>query len=810
MLIEFFPLDITYKEVNGRPIIYLFGRTKSGEQVCIRDNNFRPYFKVVCEPEALEKIKEVETKKNNDVLKVTDIEEIQTNLIEKPTKAYKVFTNLPKAVPVLKSMIRNIPEVSGVYEYDILFVRRYLIDKEIVPYSLCAIECDQVTEKSKVPVFEVKSIKQLEELPNPKILSIDIEVYNPLGRHIDMDSYPIIMIAFYSKNYKKVLTWKRFKTDEKYVEFLQSEADMIERFKEVIEEFKPDIITGYNSDGFDLPYIKTRAKKYKLKLDLGLDFSELNVNQRGDTKSSISGIVHVDVFKFIRKILGRALDTDVFTLDAVSAELLGEKKHDVDMDALAEHWDNVSDELNTYARYNLQDARLTYMLLEKILPNLIEFIKIIGLPLFDVDRMSFSQFVEWYCIKQASLSDQIVLNKPGYYLEQQRMHDRIKGAFVYEPKPGFYDDIAVFDFRSLYPTIIASHNISSGTLNCDCCRGENEIKTERGTFWYCKKKKGFLSGIIEDLITRRARIKEILKREKADLLLKARSTALKYLANSFYGYLAFSSARWYCIECAESTTAWARQYIHKVIDAAKEKGFTVLYSDTDSVFLLLKDKSKEDALKFAEEINKELPGLMELEFENFFKTGIFVSVKHGEGGAKKRYALLDEKDQIKVTGFEAVRRNWSFIAKEIQQKILNILLREKDVEKAKTYLKEVINDLRDHKIPLGKVIIHTQLVKNIDSYESKGPHVAAAMRMKNKGLDVFPGMIIKFVVTKGEGLIRDKVKLPDELTQEDYDPEYYIKHQIIPGVERIFAVFDINIADVVSKDGEQKTLAGFG
>ena len=809
MIIEFFPLDVTYKEVNGKPIIYLFGRTKKGEQVCIKDSSFKPYFKVICEPEALDKIKEVEAKKNNELFKVTDIEEIQTNLIEKPTKAYKVFTNLPKAVPVLKSIIRNIPEVSGVYEYDILFVRRYLIDKDLIPFSLCAVECEKIVEKSKVPVFEAKSIQQLEELPKPRILSIDIEVYNPLGRHIDMDNYPIIMIALYSEDYRKVLTWKRFKTDESYIEFLQSEADMLQRFKELVEEFKPDMITGYNSDSFDLPYIKTRAKKYRLKLDLGLDFSELNINQRGDTKSSITGIVHVDVFRFIRRVLGRALDTDVFTLDAVSSELLGEKKHDVDMDALAEHWDDASDKLNVYAKYNLQDTKLTYKLLEKIFPNLIEFIKIIGLPLYDINRMSFSQFVEWYCIKQAKISDQIVPNKPGYYLEQQRMSDRIKGAFVYEPKPGLYEDVAVFDFRSLYPTIIASHNISSGTLNCDCCRGENEIKTERGNFWYCKKKKGFLSGIIEDLITRRARIKEILKSEKEDPLLKARSEALKLLANSFYGYLAFYSARWYCIECAESTTAWARQYIHKVIDTAKEKGFTVLYSDTDSVFLLLKDKTKEDALKFAEEINKELPGLMELEFENFFKTGIFVSVKHGEGGAKKKYALLDEKDQIKVTGFESVRRNWSFIAKEIQQNILNILLKEKDVEKAKRYLKDVIKDLRAHKIPLGKVIIHTQLTKDIESYESRGPHVAAAQRMKDKGQFVSPGMIIKFVVTKGKGLIRDKVKLPDEVTIDDYDPEYYVQNQIIPGVDKIFAVFNMYIKDIVSKEGEQSKLGSF-
>lgn len=811
MIIEFFPLDITYKEVDGKAIIYIYGRTKSGELVCIKDSSFMPYFKVICDPSALDKIREVQSEKNKQVFQVVDIKEVKINLEEKPVIAYDVYVNLPRGVPVLKSIVRNIPEVKGVYEYDILFVRRYLIDKEIIPFNLCQVECEKATEKSKVPVFDLTSIKQISDMPKPKILSVDIEVYNPLGKYIDMETYPIIMIALYSENFRRVLTWKRFKTKENFIEFLQSEADMIERFKELVEEFQPDIITGYNSDGFDLPYIKIRAKKYKLKLDLGLDYSELNTDSRGDSKASITGMVHIDVFKFIRRVLGRALDTDVFSLDAVSAELLGEKKHGVDLDKLAGCWDKASDELDVYARYNLQDTKLTYDLLMKVFPNLIEFVKIIGLPLFDINRMSFSQFVEWFCIKQAHQANEIILNRPSYYQEQQRMYDRVKGAFVYEPKPGFYEDIAVFDFRSLYPTIIASHNISIGTLNCECCRGKNEIETKRGKFWFCTKKKGFLSGIIEDLITRRARVKEIMKKEKKDdPLLRARSEALKLLANSFYGYLGFASARWYCIECGESTTAWARQYIHKVIDTALEEGFTVLYSDTDSVFLLLEDKNKEDALKFAESINKELPGLMELEFESFFKTGIFVSVKSGEGGAKKRYAMLDENNIIKVKGFESVRRNSSLIAKEVQEKVFDIVLKEKNTEKAKKYVKEIITNLRDHKISVDKMIINTQLSKDIEQYESKGPHVAAATLMRDRGEQVFPGMIIKFVVVKGKGLIRDKVKLPTEVEKKDYDPEYYVKHQIIPAVDRIFAVLGYDIKEVVSKEGEQSTLFSFG
>ncbi|GAI26580.1 unnamed protein product [marine sediment metagenome] len=178
--------------------------------------------------------------------------------------------------------------------------------------------------------------------------------------------------------------------------------------------------------------------------------------------------------------------------------------------------------------------------------------------------------------------------------------------------------------------------------------------------------RGFLPIIIGDLISRRARIKEIIK-EKKDIMLEARSESLKLLANAFYGYLGFFGARWYSIECARSVTAYGRYYINRVIEDAEKNEFKVIYSDTDSVFLNLGKKTEEDALKFVEKINETLPGIMELEYENFYPCGIFVSAKEGHYGAKKKYALLGKDGNIKITGFETVRRNWSFIAKQAQE-----------------------------------------------------------------------------------------------------------------------------------------------
>ncbi|MBS3148420.1 ribonuclease H-like domain-containing protein [Candidatus Woesearchaeota archaeon] len=802
MNIKFYPVDITYSIEDGKPLIFLYGRTAEGEQICVIDDSFKPYFIVTGKPE-LDALKAV---KQDDYV-VTDIVKAKKNLNETETDAHIVYVNLPKAAPELQKLARKIKGVTGAYEHDIPFTRRYLIDKGITPLTQVIVDAEKTTRDFRVPCYFAKNIKSGDETATPlKILALDIETYNPDNK-LDFKKNPILMIALYGEKFSRVITWKKFKTEDKTIEFVQSEADMLARFVELVHQFKPDMITGYFTDGFDFPYIFERAKILKVKLDLGLDNSALEIAGRKETEAKIAGIAHIDIFKFIKRVIGRGLKTDSYSLDAVSKELLGKQKHKVDMDHFFKVWDKGGEELEPFCKYNLQDTLLTYELTEKVLPTLIEFVRIMRLPPYDINRMPYSMFVEWYLINQAHQRGEIILSKPEHTEEGERMRERIQGAFVYEPKPGYYQNLVVFDYRSLYPSIIASHNISKGLVNCECCKDAPKIETERGTFWYCQKRKGLFATIISDLILIRAEVKKQLKK-KSDNLLAARSEALKVLANSFYGYMGFAPARWYCIECAESTTAWARHYIHKAIDTAKEAGFTVLYSDTDSVFLLLEKKTKEQALALMDEINKKLPGLMELDFEGYYPSGIFVSLKAGEGGAKKKYALLNEKGELKIKGFETVRRNWSYIAKEVQQNVLSIILKENDPKKAKNYVREVIDSLRKNKLEVSKVIIKTQLTKATGTYTSVGPHVAAAQRMEAKGMTVSSGSIIKYVVIKGKGKIRDKVKLPEETSQDEYDGEYYIQNQIIPGIERIFAVLNINVDDLMSET-KQSSLFGY-
>jgi len=811
---RFFPLDVTYKVIDEKPVIYLFGRTTDNKQICVLYDKFQPYFYAILKKgfDIEDDLKNFKITRNNEAISIIKTETLKKRYLGREVNAVKVFTKLPRDVPVIREELKNWNGIESINENDILFVRRFLIDNNIIPLTLYEAEGVFVPQNLKVPAFKAEKIEPFstETFLKPKILSIDIETYTPPYREIEPEKNPIIMLSLYAKDFQKVFVWKHFKTELNYVEFVESEAELIEKFKVAIEAYKPDILTGYFSDGFDLPYIKTRADKYKIKLDIGLDFSELKINKAKAVTAQITGITHLDIFKFIRKIISGTLETETYNLNAVASELLDEQKHDVDLNELSKAWDNET-ELNKFCEYNLNDARLSYNLAEKLMPTISELVKITGLTIYDINRMGFSQLVEWYLLRQAPNFNEIAPNKPSNDEVIKRRLQTYKGAFVFEPKPGLYNNIVVFDYRSLYPTIISSHNISPGTVNCSCCAEESKsVPLEDKKIWFCNKIKGFIPTLIEDLITRRTRIKEIIKGnvDEKFAILDARQNSLKLLANSFYGYLGFFAARWYSIECAQATTAFGRYYIKDVDNKAEKFGFKVIYGDTDSLFITLEGKTKEDAEKFSERINEELPGLMELEFEGFYPSGIFVSAKVGAYGAKKKYALISENGTLKIKGFESVRRNWSMIAKEAQEKVLEIILRDNNKDKALKFVKKIIDDLRNKKIPLDKVIIHTQLQKEISEYDSKGPHVAVAQRLKNQGVNVGPGSMIRFVVLQGSDIIRNRSKIPEEVRENDYDAYYYIHNQVVPAVERIFNVLGYKKDDLLETKDQTK-LEGF-
>ena len=803
MKIQFYPYDFQYKVEDGLTYFYFYGKLKDGKKIIVKQQ-YQPYFYASLEGVDVNLLNDKLKGMQVDNAKVTSWEEVEKELIGKKEKFYKVFVNYPKAVPIISKRLQEL----GVecYEKDILFVHRYLRDNGIIPMALVETEGEYIDSEFKAALFLAEKVEQKNQdvKIDWNILAVDIETYAE-NREIDMKKNPILMIALQGKNFRKVVTWKDFDHDLDYLEIVGSEKEMLEWFKEIVEKEDPDILTGYFSDGFDLPYIKTRAEKNDVRMDLGLDNSEMIVTSKTGIRSGqvkIKGILHLDVLKFIKNIFGKDLKTESYSLDNVSKELLNHQKHDINLDDLSLAWDEKNELLQKYCEYNLHDAELTYMLCDKLLREMIEFTTIIGVPSYDVIRMSFSRLVESYIMKRSMEFGVIAPNRPGNDEIAQRMDESIQGGYVHEPTPGLYENIVVFDFRSLYPTIITAHNIGPESFQCSCC-GENRVPGKE-KYWFCEKDKKFIPSVLEQIILRRVEVKKQIKetKNKEDKkFLQAKSYALKILANSFYGYLGFYGARWYCLECAASTTAYARNYIKSAIDKARKKGFKVVYADTDSCFLLLGDQKLSDAMKFMDEVNKDLPGQMELEFEGHFSKGIFVAQKGTGKGAKKKYALISESGELKITGFEYVRRNWSELAKEVQQQVLNLVLQDK-VEDALAYVREIVKDLKNGKVELGRLVLKTQITRDLSKYTSIGPHVKVAKDMANKGLPVGPGMLVEYVIIKGSGLVRERARMPSEVKGGEYDAEYYLKHQLIPVVSSIFAVLGYSEEEIFNESSQ--------
>jgi len=827
MKLIFIPLDYDYVDVDDKCFVRIWGRTSEGKRCCVVDTCDAYFWLLAREgvnlEEYAEKVKAIKLEHAGRLARVVDVKIKEKKFMGKDVKALQVFVSNPKDIVVIKDIAKEFRETAEKKEHDINFVTRYIIEKDVKPLVWQVAEGREVYDIKYGDldvdiVLEASSISKSREQPEfyPRVLAFDLE-----ASEFELGKGQILMISLASladSKIRKIFTWKKFKNAPEEVEFVADETELIEKFKEFVKSYRPDCLVGYFSDAFDLPYLRMRADEHKIRLDLGLDGSSVMFRRGIIPSSEIRGLVHIDLFKFVDNIIAYTLQSETLSLNDVARELVGEEKLKVDIDKIMKEFKekkapDEESELKKFCLYNLQDAILTSKLFQQLWPNIAELTRIVQEPLFDCSRASYSQLVESHIIHNLKEFNEIAQNRPTREeIEARRARKRYVGAYVFQPKPALYEKLAVFDFLALYPSIIISFNISPSTIAEKISEKEKskfyqspEVELERKKHvFYFSKEKGFIPVILSRLIETRKKVKEQL-RKKASPILEARSYALKTLANATYGYYGFFGARYYSVECAASITAFGRYFLHKVIEEAQKAGFKVIYGDTDSIAIGLEKKTEQEALKWQESINRELPEAMELELEAFYKRGIFVTRRTGEVGAKKKYALLAKDGSIKIRGFETVRRDRCELAKETQDIVIRKVLEEGKADSAFKHVQKILHDIRKRKVPLEKLIIRTQLKKTLETYEAIGPHVVVAKKMQQRGIPVDPGKLIEYYIAEGKGkLIRERAKLPEEKGQ--YDIDYYIEHQIIPAVESIFAIFGIKKENLEEK---QKKLGDF-
>jgi DNA polymerase, archaea type len=816
--INFIPIDYDYFDYQGKNYAKIIGRTDKGKKACIIDY-FEPYFWAIFRPKTSEKqikkiqekIKKIQVKSANRTSRVLKTEIHNKNFLGKSVKAIKIFITNYKDAHAIADQI-GFKEIYKRRGYDLSYTTKYIIEKKLKPLvwhkikgeSLGLDDLAGISQALDVDfIIKAEQIKELkkQEVFQPKILAYDIET-----DEFEIGKGQILMISLVGKNFEKVLTWKKCHKKNNYVECFEDEAEMLEAFVENIKKYDPDILTGYFSDGFDLPYLRARAEKNKIKLNLGIDNSQPKFSRGRMMTGKIKGIIHIDLLRFIRNAYSQYLQSETLSLNEVSSELLGEKKKEWEH----KHSSKIKKhEWETYFEYNLQDSVLVYKLIEKMWPDLLEFTKIVQEPLFNISRATMASNAEDYIIHNLNKYNEIEEKRPTHdEIGKRRMKPKYEGAFVFQPKPGLYDNVAFFDFSSMYASVIVTYNLSLSTFSNKKIPNSSLAKLRDGDSYFIKKP-GFFSEMLKDFIEKRRKYKKEYN-ENPNNLLKARSNAYKLLANASYGYQGFFGARYYCYEAAAATAYFAKQSIKKAINTFEKNKFKVTYSDTDSIAITLENKTKKQALEVLNKINKKLPGIMELDFEGLFKRGLWVTKRTGEFGAKKKYALINKDNKIKIRGFETVRRDWCKLAREVQNKILQLILKDGNEKQSLIYIKKIINQIKNREVPLEKLTIKTQLKKPIEEYKSIPPHVIIAKKMKAQNIPVNIGMLIEYYIAelkdKKRALVREKAKMLDEPGR--YDIDYYLNNQIIPAVENIFEIFNVNIKELV-EGKQQKRLFEF-
>ncbi len=745
-------LDIDYTIRDEKPVIRLFYKEKDKRNV-EEVSGFEPYFYAIPDSDIDKLIKEL-----RGLNKVVRVDKKSMINVSKKIDVTKIIVKQPGDVPELREHVKALDSCKEVREAGIPFAHRYLIDSKLVPMEDA-------------------------EFADLLVGAFDIEVYAPKGDP-NAERDPAIVIGYAdSKGFERVWTYKKISgSNLKYVEFVDDEQEMIKKFVETVKERGVDIITGYNTDNFDFPYLKDRAAKYKIELDLGIDGSDIKLERRGmNLGAKVRGRPHIDTFPICRQ----NFNFPRYRLEDVYLGIFGEEKKSlITVSEIFRSWESKNaEDFKKLMEYSISDVRAALKIALAVLPLEYELSRILRHPIYETSRLASGQRVEQLLMIKAHEKGILIPNRPSDNIANERQSESYVGAYVVEPVKGIHDNILLFDFRSLYPSIIISHNVDPSTMDCDCCKNDG-YKAPTGHY-FCKNKKGFIPEILEGLISKRMETKARQSKEKdaeKKKMLDVQQQALKILANSMYGYYAFARARWYSKDCAEAITAWGREYIHQTIKDAEAHGFKVIYGDTDSIFIVKlneKDagKIKESAKALQDYINKKLPGSMELEFEGMYPRGIFIT--------KKRYALMDEHKKLTVKGLETRRRDWANIAKETQEKVLNAILQDRSPEKAANIVRDAIKNIKDGKVKLADLAINTQITRKMGEYVQEGPHIVAAKKAMKQGTDFKEGSIVTYIVTRRGKSISDKSVVIDFVKEGDYDAEYYINNQLLPAVMRI-------------------------
>ncbi|EAY14750.1 polymerase zeta subunit, putative [Trichomonas vaginalis G3] len=763
---------------------------------------------------------------------------------EAKSRYVKVCTTLPKHVASCRRVLESnqiqlscSPSYSfQTFESNVDFIIRYMDDVGITGCSWLKLEAQnydirRVNDRRSINQFEIdcnyNSIIPLGteceymKIPPMRILSFDIEVGGSPENFPTADNDPVIQICCYvavqGEEHSRFSAAFILNTCTPIVGSalfqFENEKDLLINFQRFIQWVDPEIITGYNICGFDIPYLVERSIAIKANefCELGRyvkEFSTCKETTKGTKQLGYRETKDVDINGRIQYDMMIAIKNDFklrsYSLNAVSAQFIGDQKEDVHYSMISKLQNGSDTDRHRLAIYCVKDAYLPLQLMNKLLSVLttIELSRVCHVPVNYVLNRG-QQIRVFSQILYKSVRRNLII--PA--LTSQKSDDQYQGATVIEPSTGYYTTpIPTLDFNSLYPSIMIGHNICYSTL---MTKPDPNVQYEKSPnhCFFAKHDEfpGVLPEILKELLAARKATKKLME-EATDPMQKKvfdkRQLALKISANSVYGFTGATVGKLPCLQISESVTAYGRSMIEMTKELVenkynKQNGYSddahVIYGDTDSVMVNFGNITLEEAIKRGKEaanyVSDHFPPPIHIDFEKAYKPYLLISKKHYAGLLWTNHIKYDKID---AKGIEAVRRDNCRLVQGLVQKVLTLLLVKEDPGSAKVFVKKIVSDLVSDHIDLSFLVISKGLSKKADQYKGKQAHVELADRMMKRDPGSAPRMgdRIPFVMCDVGNGAKGYEKSEDPIWALEHsipiDTKYYLENQLSGPLNRLF------------------------
>ncbi len=679
----------------------------------------------------------------------------------------RVEVDLPGEVPPLRARLQEAG--AQCFEADVRFAYRFLIDYGI--RGAFAVDGPFERRPGVGRVYRNPRLEPATFVPTLRVLSFDIET--------SLDGRFLYSIAVAGHGGERVWMVRPGEIgplaglpEGATGALVPNERACVEAFLEHLRATDPDVLTGWNIGDFDVTVLQRVARRTGLRLTLGRTDEEAEVRRdlgfTRDPRVILSGRQVLDGLALLRSAF---VKLDDYRLDTAAQAILGKGKL-----FAAEHrgreieaaW---RDDPERLAAYNLNDARLV-----------VEILRHTGLVELTVRRSLLTGMQIDRVGAQIAAVDSLYLAElrargrvaPSVHFEDGE-GTTIAGGLVLDSIPGLYRNILVFDFKSLYPSLIRTFNIDPLTHVVPARETADRplVRTPSPARFRADE-----PGILPDLV---ARLWEERARARAEGD-PVGAQATKILMNSLFGVLGASASRLFSPAVANAITMAGQHVIRLAAAAVEQAGHRVIYGDTDSLFVDAGEVNPAAAVKRAESLRETIGAhvadslraefgvrsWLELEFEKVYVRFWMPEVRGGATGSKKRYAgLVDgpRGETLELVGLEAVRRDWSGVARRFQRELLQRAFHDEPVE---PFVRDFVAELRAGRFD-DELAYRKAIRKPLESYtKTTPPHVKAARKQAGG-----PGRIVTYVVTTaGPEAVGETTAPPDY--------EHYVTQQLRP------------------------------